>query len=533
MLTKKLEQLYHEKEEMADKVKYLEEKLQESRSSMTNEFGETNEPIYDFDFDSNPANHSEAVRDSHLHSSEHNLLSALDVAEIFASDTNKKARQVASVRGGRSAGGTKPYGLSPQLQADTDRYHQKIKYAQDKKKLEILEQEKYELELEKRRLRAAKCGSEFTSMRIREERAQEMKKRREEKKHAKEVEKEMKFLAEKNRTLTSHMTLRNSLKSSKSWDDIQKEEEVKRRDRIEKRKQQLASIASYPSHSIIDSVDKWKTKDRKAEVPCPIALHKSHALSPSEIGAQLKRRQEQWERHLQQEKINLNAKRKNSQPVQAAIDMENRQKLYDEKKKQKQYNKAQKEAEDRQRRVVEEKRRTEKIMRSEVPESSRRLTKASEDRAKSVRSSFEKSRKQEMEEKKKDMVKRRRSKEISAFLNTLVRSKGGGMSEAERLETSRQQAAENARVYKENKKRNQERIRESLAQRPSLIERHDMTIASTAAATTALSKVATVVKPSRDASHKNILITDSWRNDLDSDELFDEDEKIQLGIRGN
>jgi hypothetical protein len=543
-----IEQLFQEKEEMADKVRRLEEELEHTRSmKRRNDF----EGMPAFDFDMEPlraCSGSADDDDSHdLFSStrkreHHNrgLVSAAQAADMFSDDdtpngTLRESDAVLRKRRGKKST-TKTIGLSPQLQADTDRYLQKIKYVQDKKKLEILEQEKYELDLERRRLRASKTGGEFTRMREREEVAKEQKRNRDERKLRKELEREAAGVEEKNKTTIMNANLRNSLKNSKSWDDIQKEEEIRRRDRIEKRKQHLSSSAAYPSASITESVDKWKTKD-VGSAPPPVQVNtfnvsKTCAPSPAEISVQLKRRQDKWERHLQKEKEILNSKRKNTLPVQSALEMEHRQKLYDESRRQKQLDRERKEAEDKQRKSDESKRRTERIMRSKVPESSRRLTKATEDRAKTVRDSFEMSRKKDLEDKKKEMRKMRRSKEVASFLRTLVGGKDSStVTEAERLDQARRQAEENANAYKQSRKLNQERIRASLAQRPSLIERHDMTIAASTAATTALGKVANIVRPR--PTHGGSEDGANWRNDFESDGLFDDDEKIQLGIRDN
>lgn len=528
---------------MARKVQYLEEQLEGTRRRE-----DLHVPVYDFDFDVEP--HGFSVTGTSVSSplrsassyekGNQDLVSAAEAADMFhhhhLSRNGVHKEGVAMRKSGGAQFISKTTGLSPQLQADTDRYLQKIKYIQDKKKLEILEQEKYELELEKRRLRASKTGGEFKSMREREERAREIKRIRDERKINKELEREAASIEETNKTITINANLRNSLKNSKNWDDIQKEEEIKRRDRIEKRKQQLSNLAAYPSTSIIESVDKWKTKDLKCDIPVHDFVPKANTPSPADICAQLKRRQEKWERHLQKEKELLNSKRKNTLPVKAAIDMQNRQKIYDENRKQKQIDRERKEQEDKLRQAAMNKKKTERIMRSKVPESSRRLTKASEDRAKSVRDSFERIRRKDEEDKKREMLNLRRSKEISSFLNTLVGAKDSANTEAGRLERARQKAQESANAYKQNRKRNQDRIKASLSQRPSLIERHDMAIASTQAATTALSKVAGIIRPQ--ATYENGRASkkgddDSWRNDFGSEELFDDDEKIQLGIRDN
>jgi hypothetical protein len=52
--------------------------------------------------------------------------------------------------------------------------------------------------------------------------------------------------------------IRLSIDPSKTWDDIKREEEVKRKDRIERRKEELQQTSHY-SESLLKSVEKWKT----------------------------------------------------------------------------------------------------------------------------------------------------------------------------------------------------------------------------------------------------------------------------------
>lgn len=153
-----------------------------------------------------------------------------------------------------------------------------------------------------------------------------------------------------------------------------------------------------------------------------------------------------------------------------------------------------------------------------MPESSRRLTRAAEERARAVRKSFEDSRKKENELKKAEAMKLRRSSEISAFLRSIIGNKTNSASDL--TETAKKKAMDSAESFKRNRVMNQKRIKEKLSKRPSLIERHDMTIAVNSAATSALKKFAGVVS----GTDENVKFKEN------ESDLFDEDERIQLGL---
>ena len=451
------------------------------------------------------------------------LVSAADAARMFSSMSHQDLQAIA--RYGleeRPSRNSTAVGLSPHLQADMDRYLQKVRYIKDKEKLEKLEQEKYELELEKRRLRASKNGREFTNMMDRQVRASELRKAREERRHKKEKVGDNFFPENHNKEIAPNASYRHTLKDSRSWDEIQKDDEIRRRDRIEKRKQQLSNSSVYPSSSIILSVKKWTSKDKDVEIKATNATFKPSRKSPTEICAQLRRCQQTWDLHLRKEKELQNLRRKPTQPVQSAINMENRHKLYEEKRKQKQMEKEKRDMEAKRSADVALKNHRKRIMKHKMPETSQRLTKASEKRAKTVRDSFEKSRKSEMEESKREIDRIRRSREISSYLTTLVNVKDIAITERARNEQTKQRIEENTKAFKERKRANQERIAACLKQRPSLIERHDMSMATATASRSALMKVANIVDPcSRHQSNEGDLLN----------EMFDTDEKIQLGVK--
>ncbi len=52
----------------------------------------------------------------------------------------------------------------------------------------------------------------------------------------------------------------NDLGRPTSWREIEEQEDMKRRERVEMRKLELSSKVSYPSHEIEQSVEHWKYK---------------------------------------------------------------------------------------------------------------------------------------------------------------------------------------------------------------------------------------------------------------------------------
>lgn len=190
--------------------------------------------------------------------------------------------------------------------------------------------------------------------------------------------------------------IRLSVDTSKTWEDIKREEEIKRKDRIEKRKEELLQT-SQCSESLLKSVEKWKTyKSTEAEKPSsrrgsresgvssPNRGSKTSSLSPEEVTAALKRKQEKWEAKVKQQKLLLQANRKEIAPDHAAIELERRHLEYVEKWKKKAEEKKAQEEMEKRKKEEEERKHREKILQSRVPDGSTRLTKAAEERVKAV-----------------------------------------------------------------------------------------------------------------------------------------------------
>lgn len=195
--------------------------------------------------------------------------------------------------------------------------------------------------------------------------------------------------------------IRLSIDPSKTWEDIKREEEIKRKDRVEKRKEELLQ-ASHCSESLQKSIEKWKTfKSSEADkslskessprrgsqgsgISSPNRGSKGSGISPEEVTANLKRKQEKWEAKMKQQKLLLQASKKEVTPDHAALELERRHLEYAEKWKRKAEEKKAQEEMEKRKREEEERKRREKIIRSNVPDGSTRLTKAAEERVKAV-----------------------------------------------------------------------------------------------------------------------------------------------------
>lgn len=58
----------------------------------------------------------------------------------------------------------------------------------------------------------------------------------------------------------------NDMGQSFSWRDMEEQDEIRRRERVELRKMELANSVAYPSQEIEQSVEQWKLKKQGNEV---------------------------------------------------------------------------------------------------------------------------------------------------------------------------------------------------------------------------------------------------------------------------
>ena len=98
---------------------------------------------------------------------------------------------------------------------------------------------------------------------------------------------------------------------------------------------------------------------------------------------------------------------------------------------------------------------------------------------------------------------------------------------------------ENKKQFKDNYKNNQKNVQESIRNHPTLIEQFDKVVATNAAGTKALNTFASVVNGSKNNKRSGNNNGDDnddgnsndWKSKAYHDDLFNEEEKIQLGLR--
>jgi type II secretory pathway pseudopilin PulG len=108
-------------------------------------------------------------------------------------------------------------------------------------------------------------GTAPNGMFNREELIRQRRVEREQKNRTRQEEEFLQTQQEMNREKLRNTRIRLSIDPSKTWEDLKREEEVKRKDRIEKRKEELLQSSRY-SEGLSKSVEKWKTfKSRESE----------------------------------------------------------------------------------------------------------------------------------------------------------------------------------------------------------------------------------------------------------------------------
>jgi hypothetical protein len=111
---------------------------------------------------------------------------------------------------------------------------------------------------------------------------------RQQKNELKQQETSLQTQQEIQREKLRNTRIRLSIDPSKTWEDVKREEEVKRKDRIEKRKEELQQSSRY-SEGLSKSVEKWKTlKFREGEESAvtetdPRRGSKGRVVSPEKV----------------------------------------------------------------------------------------------------------------------------------------------------------------------------------------------------------------------------------------------------------
>jgi hypothetical protein len=366
--------------------------------------------------------------------------------------------------------------------------------------------------LEQERLRfhrASVHGKEFSAMLRRAEMCHEKNQAKLAAKQAAAEKAEREAKEERERKRRDHLSKELNPASAMSWREIQENQEIARREAVEKRKQEIAASSRAPAAASSSSADAEK-KMRAAAKAAEYAAENSKsfkAVDPEKVAEKLAKQSAAWERKLEEEKErvrqrmverSLSASGKPTKSPVAA--MEDRAKSAAARREARQQARDAKLKAEADRLAEQERKKTEILFNTKIPEEGRKLTKSAEYRAKMVREALEKEIADKKREEEEAAKRAKQEREIARMLRHQINDserdrreqmKGGyrELSEAE-LEMNRKEAK---KEFKRKLRENQEKLNAALQNRPSLLQRHEQTIAAKTAASSALNKVARAV----------------------------------------
>jgi hypothetical protein len=215
----------------------------------------------------------------------------------------------------------------------------------------------------------------------------------------------------------------NEMGQSSSWKDMEEQDDIRRRERVELRKMDLARSVAYPSQEIEQSVEHWKMKksyneSAQAARAQSMAGATRRAADPRQVVSKLERQHNLWERRLDRSMQQSRSSRRETTVDPNVVEMERRNAEQAERRRVKLLEK------DRQERLAQEAKQAKEADRIKTLLNAKppawKLTKTAEDRAKLAKEALEdevrKQRKEAMMMKKKEL----KSKEISAFLYSII-----------------------------------------------------------------------------------------------------------------
>jgi len=281
--------------------------------------------------------------------------------------------------------------------------------------------------LHQRTLRASANGKEFTKMMVRAQVAEDKNKQRMMKKKQKEDEAERAAAEERARKMREHLNKQLSKTGELSWAEIEAQNNARREENAEKRKAELALMSSAPAGAFRDETQKKLSRAAKQ------ALEKEELFSfkaedPSKIAARLAKQQEAWQKKLEAAKEKLIQDKVQKQLSETGKPLKSNVAAMEERAKNAEIKRAarlaeKQKAEDAKAKAKEdeEKAHMEKLFNAKLPESGRRMTKSTENRAKNVRDQIRKE--QEAKEKANREMERKARKEREMAAQLKVRIK--------------------------------------------------------------------------------------------------------------
>lgn len=240
------------------------------------------------------------------------------------------------------------------------------------------------------------------------------------------------------------------------------------------------------------------------------------AEDPAKVAARLARKQKAWDEHLAKQKelhdeekarrksmLALHQDGSNDDPHGSnKLPIELRAEQYKAKRLAKQKAIEEREAADKERQAAEEKAKRDKLLHTKLPESSLKSTKAADLKVQIIKEGREAEEKERKKQEEKDKKKQIAMKEAAMMVNMSIKDRESELRSKQpntllELSGTEQQASERAararEEYREQLRANKRKIADSLKNRPSLLQRHDESMATKTASTMALKKVAAVV----------------------------------------
>ena len=419
--------------------------------------------------------------------------------------------------GGKSSQSMRQSQFVLRLQADSDRYMQRKKGAEEKELKERLDHEAYEQEKYKRLLRAKNAGP-FKGMMERAERSAELNRERAEKKKREAEEKERSEAEMRRKKRIDHIN--KELPSGElTWKEMEEQATAARVERIEKRKIEVSMTSKAPGIG-----RETRRRNRTPEVQ-----EVKKVEDPERVSARLALQQKRWKAKIEeiqmQNKQKMAAMRSSVDPK--VLSMEKRIEQNTLKRKAKEDERARVKQEEEEAKVALQKKALEKLMGAKVPEASRKLTKSAQNRAILVRKAADAKEAKLRAEEKEERARNNKLKAMGAVMKNVVqerevlrKSQCANYTELAGSEGRAAQLAQEARrEFREKLRANKKKLAEARAGAPTLMQRLDIESAGARAG----NKFSATV---RDAMGNS-----QGEGDGDGeDDLFSDYEKAKLGL---
>lgn len=403
----------------------------------------------------------------------------------------------------RSHSASRSVGISPHLQADIDRYVQKRELSLLRESQQEKEEKEQEAQRRERFLRASRSGKEFVGM---AERQRTMAEEREERMHALALAEKEKALAERRareeKKRKEGELMATALSSSMSWQELQDTEAAKRRENIEARKHELLLMSQLPP-ALAESAQRAKRTSRSAVVESPTFKPQVSTEEPDVVARRLSRQQKAWSQRLEQTKEKLREQflSQRSQTMEGGSASSDQSKMEARAAQCKARRDARLKAleerkqEEKEARERKEREHNDRLLNMKLPDGSLKATKSAQLREGKVKNELLMRELDEQREKRLREKQELKLREAAASLRSVLqerdedrkaRNPNARLEVSAAEQESKERAARAREEFRAKLRDNKQRIRESLKNRPSLLERHDQGVANRTAATEAL-----------------------------------------------